>query len=174
MSAFAGLHGAQTPPPMPHAPASVPLWQLLPWQQPAHVARSHWQLPPSQNWPGPHGPPAPHPHAPALQRSARASQPRHAAPIVPQVGNTAVVHVVPLQQPLGHEPALHEVLHTPPGQPASQVPQFAPPLPHAVWVSPITHCPAWQHPFGQLVRSHVHPAPVQRVPLGHLMPVDPH
>lgn len=89
-----------------------------------------------------------------MQRSARASHGAHAAPAAPHEAAVCVAygtHVLPLQQPFGHELALHthvpleQVWPLPHGAPAphrhwpdahvfvdpEHGPQAAPPVPHA-------------------------------------------
>ncbi len=85
----------------------MPVRQVVPEQQPlGHEVRSQTQAPLTQRWPVPHGAPVPHWQAPvAEQWSEAAPQLTQALPETPQLATPAVLHVVPLQQPLLHESA---------------------------------------------------------------------
>ena len=107
------------------------VWHALPVQQPlVHEIASQTHAPETQRWPAPHIAPAPHVHAPAVQRSARVgSQLVHALPFVPQLAALAGLHVEPEQQPLG-QLVVHSA-HVPPVHVPLHVWQAPPPLPHA-------------------------------------------
>jgi hypothetical protein len=97
------------PPIVPHA-VGVCDSHTLPLQHPVgHDAalQTHW--PPTHAWPPPHARPDPHEHEPPLQPSDTAVEHcMHWAPPEPHSDAvTDVTQVVPLQQPVGHESALH-------------------------------------------------------------------
>lgn len=164
-----------------HVAPSVPQveaaggWQMAPVQQPVgQEAASHTHAPFTQACPVPHAGPVPQEQAPATQPSAVvAAQDVHAAPPFPQTPSFVAgdVHVAPVQQPPGHEDALHT--QTPPEHswPVAQ----AAPLPHEhspaaeqLSASPAPHA---THPFPP--RPHadseraLHVGPEQQ-PLGHV------
>ena len=99
-------HAAHVPPAVPHC---VTVFRHdVPLQQPvAHEVASqmHWLL--KQREPVPQAAPVPQRHAPPPQLFAVVvSQVMHMEPLPPHwVGETAVMHVVPAQQPVGHEVA---------------------------------------------------------------------
>jgi hypothetical protein len=186
-------HEAQSAPPVPHCAEVLPVWHRpVPSQQPdAQLVASHLHTPATQCWPVAHGPLImPHAHAPLVQRSERLSHAPHIAPEAPQldvVSLATATQVVPLQHPPGHDDALHT--HAPdtqvwPAAHAASVPHLhtplvqvlvdpehgphaRPPVPHepAFCEAKGTHAPALQQPLGQLVASHTHAPPTQRVPL---------
>lgn len=86
VSAYVELHVVHTTPPVPHAEVLVPDTQVLPLQQPAHVAGSHTQVPPWHFWPVAHCAPEPHRQLPdAEQLSERVVEHVvHELPLVPQ------------------------------------------------------------------------------------------
>ena len=111
----------------------------------------------------------------------------HAAPPMPQAdGSGGAVHVVPEQQPAGHEVALHahapfthccpapqadppSQRHTPSTQESATMPQFThptPPMPQADALG-VAHVVPEQQPSGQEIGSQM------QVPLKHRCP-DPH
>jgi hypothetical protein len=66
----------------------------------------HW--PPTHERPFAHAAWVPQVHCPPVQESAVVvSQMLHAPPPVPHVARVDCSHAVPLQQPLGHELAVH-------------------------------------------------------------------
>ena len=99
-------------PPVPHAPAAVPIWQTLPAQQPlAQVVASqtHWPFA-AQRCPATHAALGPHAHAPLRQLLASvASHAEHARPPPPHaVAVTGETHLFcASQQPLGHVVVSH-------------------------------------------------------------------
>ncbi len=173
--------------------------QTLPAQHPeGHEARSHTQAPPTQRCPGPHrAPPGPQLQAPELrQRSASwGLHAVHAAPFGPQVVADRAAQVVPLQQPVGHESAVHSQPARPqvcPGAHAGSVPHrhapvaehaFArvgsqaahavPGAPHCVATVAITHLSPSQQPLGHEVASHLHWFSTQRWPAEHATAAPP-
>jgi hypothetical protein len=77
------VQSMHVPPLAPHVVAPRET-HAVPAQQPlAHEVASHTHAPDTQRWPDAHGAPLPHAHAPAVHRSDRASQARHATPPVP-------------------------------------------------------------------------------------------
>jgi hypothetical protein len=66
---------------------------------------------------------------------------------------SCVIEIVP------HAPALHVC-------PGEQLTHAFPNVPQTLLVSPVSHCPAEQHPTGQDVSSQVHALPRQRWPVG--------
>ncbi len=134
-------------PPAPHALLAVPVRHVVPEQQPlAQDVLSQTQAPLTQRWPAPHGAPVPHWQVPAVEhRSEAAPQLTQALPETPQLPTAAVLHVVPLQQPLRHESASQ--MQAPPTQrwPAAQdapAPQEQVPVdeqPSATAGSQVTH-----------------------------------
>jgi hypothetical protein len=125
--------------------------------------------------PAPHAAPPPQVHVPAVASHPSllpAGQGAHAAPRIPHESRAGALHIFPMQQPVGHESALHtqapakHIVPAPQIGPApqrhsplsvqlsaragSQVTHAAPPEPHeavdgAVQVEPE------QQPFGQLL-----------------------
>jgi hypothetical protein len=133
-----------------------------------------------------------------VHRSAFASHVPHVLPAAPHAAvlcPAGAMQLLPEQHPPGHEPELHT--HVPPEQvcplpQAAVVPQrhtpalqvlvlpehgthAAPEVPHAaaLWLAPVRHMPALQHPVGQLVESHTHAPLTQRWPDAHALEV-PH
>jgi hypothetical protein len=160
-----------------------------------HDAALHTHLPPEQTWPLPHAVPPPQEQAPvAEQPSAVVPQLVHMAPAVPHAVADGVVHVVPEQQPLEHEVALHT--HTPPEhawpvahaaappqvqapvaeQPSAVMPQLlhvAPPVPQAAAEGMVQVVPE-QQPPGQLAALQPLHAPMLQVwPVGHIVQLPP-
>jgi hypothetical protein len=137
---------------------------VVPEQQPiGHDVASHTQAPPLQRWPAPHTGPEPHAQLPFAHRSACvASQATQATPLVPHVAVAGVRHVLPEQQPLGHDVASHT--HTPPLQrwPTAHIA----PAPHA-------HAPALQRSARTVSHAtHAPPAVPHAAVLG-VLHVDP-
>jgi hypothetical protein len=173
--AFVALHAVQVAPPVPQLAVDGEATQVLPLQQPAHVAGSHTQVPAWHFCPAPQAAVAPHAQVPvALQLSERVVlQAVHAAAFVPQAERAGgEVQVVPEQQPLAQLVTSHTQL--PPMQcwPAAQA-AFAPHLqappahesartgshalhcapvaPHWVAVVAVTQVEPLQQPVGQVV-----------------------
>lgn len=98
-------------------------------------------------------------------------QPPHMTPAAPHMVFVSLAyasHVVPLQQPLGHEVELHATTHLPAVHvPVPQATQLTPPVPH-VPVLEVSHCPlVLQHPFGHDVALQTHLFPLHASPCGH-------
>jgi hypothetical protein len=124
--------------------------------------------------------PPPHVHAPdAEQPSPVAPQFVHPEPALPHVPAEAVWQTAPMQQPFGHDDALHTQLplthawpaphagpdphsHAPPAQLSalalSQALHEAPLVPQ-VESDAVVHVAPEQQPFGQDAASHVHTPP---------------
>jgi hypothetical protein len=158
------------------------------------------QEPPEHTCPATHSAPVPHVHTPAVHASARPPQPTHAAPPVPQLAVVAgETHVVPLQQPAGHDVALHShapETHCTPLAQAAPAPQAHVPsdvhvsavIPQLVHVPPCSpHCDGVdgstqalpeQHPAGQVVglqlAGHTPALQVPDVHVAHAAPPVPH
>jgi hypothetical protein len=179
-----------------HAPPLVPQAALLgvvqvplASQQPVgHEVASQTHAPPTQRLPAAHGALVPHRQAPPTQASALvASQAAHAAPAAPHADAVRGTQVSPLQQPSGHEVALHT--HAPPTQAcptahaslephahapprhaslrvASQARQVFPEEPHDVTELVRQVAPS-QQPLGHEVASHTQEPPRQRWPAPH-------
>jgi hypothetical protein len=185
-------HATHAVPPVPHAPV-VGVVHVLPSQQPfGHEVPLHTHAPPLHRWPLEHAALDPHVHAPLLHESAvLGSQATHAAPPIPHAPLEGVVHVLPLQQPFGHELALHT--HAPPTHrwPAahaaldphahapflhesavlgSQATHAAPPVPHAP-LEGVVHVLPLQQPLGHEVALHTHAPPTHCSPAPHAGPV---
>lgn len=134
-------------PPVPQLSLDVPLWQELPSQQPVgQLVASQTQLPPTHRCPLEHRSLPPHSQLPPLHRSERRSQPPPPA------------H---LQAPVAGE-------HVSPGRHATHL---APPLPHALVVSPGMQVPPMQQPEGQPAGSHSHVPSMQRSPPAQALPL---
>ncbi len=181
------MHAA---PPVPQADADGVV-HVVPWQQPlGHDVPLHTHAPPEQRWPAPHAGPGPHWQAPLTQESAIvALQATQAEPPVPQADTEGVVHIVPWQQPFGHDvpshahvppkqrwPAPHAGpvphLQTPLTQAFAPMPQFthaAPPVPQAEKVG-VSQVEPEQQPFGHELASHTQTPPTQRCPGLHTCP----
>jgi hypothetical protein len=92
-----------------------PGWHVVPpWQQPVgHEVASQMHLPPEHTWPLPHAAAPPHVQAPLVEQpSPVVPQSVHMPPAVPHAMAEGVVHVVPVQQPVGHDAMSHT--HLPP------------------------------------------------------------
>ena len=185
-SAVVNEHAVQVAPLVPQAEGAGVV-QTPPWQQPlGHDVALHTQAPSLHCCPLGHGAPVVPQLQPPLARQVLAvedEQLPHATPPVPQVRGNAgpVVHTPFLQQPFGHDVALHTQapsLHSCPlGHGAPVVPQLQPPLarqvlavedeqlPHATPPDPqvrgnaglVVHTPFLQQPFGHDVSLHWHP-----------------
>jgi hypothetical protein len=107
----------QAAPAVPQALGSVPLWQLVPEQQPVgQELPSHTQAPATQCWPLAQRAPLPQAQAPPRHESATTgSQAKQTEPDEPHALADGVTQAEPLQQPLGHTPGL-QPLHMPPTQ----------------------------------------------------------
>jgi hypothetical protein len=169
LSVVVALQVVQVPPPVPHS-ANEFTSHVFPLQHPVgHDVALHTHWPPMHAWPVAHWAPVPQVHAPLVHASERlGSQVVHALPPVPQEVCEAVVQVVPLQQPVGHDvpsqphepatqcwPAAHAGLapqvQTPLALQVSALTphamQAAPPVPQAL-VDGVLHTAPVQHPFG--------------------------
>ena len=123
------------------------------------------------------------PHTPLLQLGVAFARVHvaQAAPLVPQLLPDWLANAwqfTPLQQPDGHDEALH--VHAPALQvcPVTQPLHAVPPVPH-VALAEVWHFPELsQHPDGQDVPSQTHcPLPLQRCPVTqaeHAAPPVPH
>lgn len=104
-------HAAHAAPFVPHEEGDSDWYgtHVVPLQQPAeHELPSHTHLPPTHSCPEPQAWPVPQVHTPAVHASPEGHA-AQAAPPVPQkvdVSEESGRHVLPLQQPLGHEVAL--------------------------------------------------------------------
>jgi hypothetical protein len=160
-------------PAVPHSEAEGVV-QTLPLQHPfAHDVALHSHLPPTHCCPAAHAGPVPQAHMPFEHESASCMlHAMHAAPPVPHAATVGgLVHVLPEQQPVAHDVALHTHLpptHAWPVAQAGLEPQVhaplvhesacwglhaTPPVPHAL-VDGVVQVPAWQHPLGHVVESH--------------------
>ena len=188
---------AHAPPPVPHSVESVP---ALHWpealQQPiGQLVASQTHVPPEQRCPVAQAAPAPQAQAPAVQRSdfvSHVPQDVAGAPQAAVLWLAGATQVVPLQQPPGHEVALHtqvppeQVWPLPQAAPAphlhaplvqvlvlpEQGPHAAPPVPQAAALcpAPVRHTPALQQPVGQLVASQTQTAAAEhRWPARHAL-----
>jgi hypothetical protein len=152
-------HTEQDAPPVPHAPLTVPGWQVPSRrsQQPVgHVEALQgggWQTPALQLSPDGHEahvkPPVP--HAPGLvpvsQKPSASQQP---------VGQDFGPHATPMQTPVRHE------------SPAGHGTHAEPPTPHAEVLVPDSQRPALsQQPIGQVIGLHVAPT---HAPIVHTSP----
>jgi hypothetical protein len=188
-------HIEQLEPPVPHIPVVLPSSHTLPLQQPlGHDVLLHTHAPPTHTCPALQTAPVPHSHAPPLEQAfALAPHLTHPTPAVPHAAADGVSQTLPLQQPVGHELALHT--HMPPAhawpaaqagpEPQEHVPsvqpsasarlhatQLAPVMPQAPLVG-IVHVAPWQHPAGQDFASQTHAPPTHSCPATHGEPV-PH
>ncbi len=154
-------HTEHAAPPVPHAPVTLPGWQVpVASQQPVgHVDALH-----AGAW-----------HLPALHVSPEGHA-MHEPPPVPQAPGTVPVSQNPRasQQPVGQVVGPHATpMHTPPTHesPGGQGTHANPPVPHADVLVPVWHLPELsQQPIGQLSGLHVTPshAPaMQKSPVGH-------
>ncbi len=184
------------PPFAPQAAVVVPGWQVVPWQQPVgQDVASQMHLPPEHTWPLPQAFPPPQVQLPlAEQPSPVVPQLAQVAPCVPHAVADGVVHVLPEQQPVGHDAASQTHWppeHSCPAPHAAAPPQVQPPLaeqpsaldPQLVHVAPavpqavadgVVHVLPAQQPLGQLVALHPLHAPLLQVwPFGHMVHVPP-
>ena len=110
-------HDSHVPPPLPQALVVSPFWHTpLASQQPVgHEVASQTHLPLEHTCPAAQAAPPPQVHLPALeQESAVMPQATHADPSGPHAETLGAAHVVPAQQPPGHDDALQT--HAPPEQ----------------------------------------------------------
>lgn len=176
------VQGWHTAPPVPHAATSVPAKQLVPEQQPfGHDVLSQTQAPPTHRFLRGHAGPAPHRQKPAAEQvSAVIPHVEHVLPPEPQFASEWARQVLPSQQPLGHEVALHTQLpeaQTCPGPQAGPAPHAHAPAPvqasatvaaHVVQAPPAepqrardgeTQVAPSQQPVGHEVASQMHAPP---------------
>lgn len=183
-SALTEEHVVQLPPTGPQLVSDSGVRHTPAAQQPfGHDKESQTQAPETQRWPLAHAAPAPHAQVPAVVQLSAVPvlHKEHAAPFAPQRKSDRDVHVIPSQQPDGHEVALQTHLPAvqrwptahaapvpqaqvpPAAQPsarvASQPTQTAPPLPHVASDGALQVAPE-QQPAGQLVALQ----PLQRPP----------
>ncbi len=81
---------------------------VVPLQHPVgQEVALHTHVPPEHCWPAPHGAPDPQRHSPAAEQLSAwvALHATHVAPFAPQLVSDRVLHVLPVQQPPGHEVA---------------------------------------------------------------------
>ena len=105
----------QADPPLPQAPALVPVSQAAPLQQPVgHDVPSQTQVPPRHRWPALQAAPVPQAQAPVPSHwsDATGSQRVQVFPAGAHAVAESGVHVAPAQHPPGHEVASQ--VHTPP------------------------------------------------------------
>jgi hypothetical protein len=176
-------------PPVPQEEDDLVVMQVAPEQHPlGHDAGSQTHAPPWQSCPDPHADPIPQAHAPDVEQlsafvESHVTQP---FPSVPQLMSDAPSQVVPEQQPVGQEVALHThapAEHTWPAPQGKPDPQVQMPVvehvsvfvgSHAVQATPITphvanddgvlHVGPEQQPDGQLVEVHPLHVPEVQVP----------
>jgi len=103
----------QLDPPEPQAMSEPPDMQAPPKQQPVgHDVPSQTHAPFTHRWPLAHAGPVPQVHVPLLaQVSVVPPQVLHDPPWLPQVVSVCASQMPPLQQPPGHDVALH--VHAP-------------------------------------------------------------
>jgi hypothetical protein len=177
-------------PPLPQAPTLSPDWQVPDAQHPVgHDTPSHTQAPLKHRWPAEHAAPIPQPQTPEVEQLSVSSG-SHApqvAPGAPHAEREMGVHVVPSQQPSGHDVASH--LQEPdvqccPGLHAAAAPQRhapaaqlsdstglhgkhdAPPVPQFA-AEGVLHVVPLQQPLAQDVASHTQRPPTQCCPPAH-------
>jgi hypothetical protein len=183
-------HVEQLDPPAPHAVLEVPGRQVVPEQQPpGQDVPSHTHAPFTHRWPMEQAGPDPHVQVPLLaQVSVVAPHVLHAPPALPQVVRVWVSQTPLLQQPPGHEVALHThvpLTHAwpcahsfplpheqePPAHPLerklSHVWQALPPAPHVVIEAVSQVVPFVQHPVGHEAALHTHAPAMHCWPAPH-------
>lgn len=184
-------HATHAPPCVPHV-AAVRALQVVPEQQPAaQLAALQTQLPLTHCWPNAQADPLPQPQVPAgAQLSVvNVGQLAQAKPGGAHAVGDSVVQLDPAQHPPGqlfssqtHCPPLHRCpkAQVAPVAPQTQAPpavhrsvlsrshskQATPAVPHETQ-SGVTHCPARQHPLGQLAGLHPHTPPSHCWPCAH-------
>jgi hypothetical protein len=167
------VHVVHAAPKLPQYMFDSAVSHVVPEQQPVQDVLLQTHEPPEHSCPVTHSAPVPHVQTPSVHSLAKPPQLTHAAPPVPQC---AVVpgetHVLPLQQPVPQEVALHSQVpemhcwplaqtapaphaHVPSAVHVSavipqlvQVPPFSP---QCDGVAGSTHVLPEQHPTGQLV-----------------------
>lgn len=173
------MHFAQVTPPRPQLVFCVPAEQVVPEQQPVHVAGSHTHEPPSQRWPTAHAAPVPQPQVPVLRQvlASVGLQLAQSAPTAPQaVAVRGVTQPPSASQQPAHVDALQPPTHAPETHaPPLQSLQRAPPVPQPVAELPCWQTPLKQHPEGQFCASQavlMH-APFRHAPWPQSMHVAP-
>jgi hypothetical protein len=159
--------------------------QVEPLQHPdAHDAASQTQLPMMHCWPAPHAAPEPQWQVPfeAQLSETIGSHGVHELPLIPQFANDDWTHVLPWQQPVGHDVELqtHAMFRqTWPAPHAGPVPQLQapdaeqlsafveshaehalPPEPQAV-IDGVSHVAPEQHPLAHVCVQPEHALPAQ-------------
>ena len=145
----------------------TPTKQVEPPQQPlVHDVASHTHAPATQCCPATQATPLPHLQAPPVQLSASvASQAAHEFPELPHwVMLSAVMQVLPEQQPLMQVEA--QPAQTPEVQlsPAAQATHVEPPVPHWELLVVVTQVVPLQQPVAHEVESHTQLPPTQCCP----------
>jgi hypothetical protein len=168
----------QVEPPAPHAPPVAGDEHTLPVQHPGHDIELQTHTPPEHIWPTPQAGPAPQLQTPeGEQLSASLElQETQAIPSVPQLANTDVVHVVPLQHPPGHEVELQ--MHLPCEQTCSgpqgpDDPQLHAPAAEQLSALAATHAEQATPATPQLANAEVSQVAPEQQPLGQLAAVQP-
>jgi hypothetical protein len=166
----------------PPVPQSLPVAgdvHTLPVQHPfGHDAELQMQPPPEQVCPTAQAGPAPQLQAPEGEQlsASLGLQSTQPLPSVPQLPNADVVHVLPLQQPLGHEAELQmhwPPEHTWPGPHGPDAPQLQAPAAEQLSALVATHEEQAAPATPQVVNAELsHVAPAQQ-PLGQLAAVQP-
>lgn len=175
LSASPGVHAAHVWPGAAHA-AVESVVHTFPLQHPVgHDVASQTQAPPEQCSPAAHGAPVPHWQVPLAEHvSARTeSHVTHVAPAAPQLPSARVLHVVPSQQPSGHD--VESQTHCPARQ-RWPVAHVAPPPhvqapavhPSAALASHALHAPAAVPHVVTVALLHVSP---EQQPSGHTQPL---
>jgi hypothetical protein len=147
-------------------------------QHPAHDIELQTQTPPEHIWPTPQAGPAPQLQTPeGEQLSASLElQETQAIPSVPQLANTDVVHVAPLQHPPGHEVELQ--MHLPceqtcPGPQGPDDPQLHAPAAEQLSALAATHAEQATPATPQVANAEVSQVAPEQQPLGQLAAVQP-
>ena len=165
-SAFFGSQAAQAAP-FPPQVASDGALQLSPAQQPAgQDAALHTHTPPTQRWPGSHEGEAPHRQSPSQASARSGSQVAQPPPRTPHDFSDAARQDAPLQQPAGHDAALHT--HSPawqcwPAAHATPAPHAQPPFTQPSARAPLHAVQAFPGPpHASALTGSVHFAPLQQ------------
>ncbi len=146
-------------------------------QQPlAQLVPSHTHAPPTQWRPTGHWALLPQRHWPVAQALARtASHAKQAPPSTPHwPAVVAVMHVEPLQHPLGQVAALQPEQAWPTHMPPPHEAHCAPPVPHSVATLPGRQAAPAQQPPGQLAALHAHAPDSHACPLAQAPASAPH
>ena len=192
------LHDWHITPPAPHAVFWSPVTHWFPAQHPAQLAGSHSHASFTQICPGPQATafaPAPHTHAPPVQRSAEAAlHAEQLEPGPPHEANVGVSTHCPDSQQPGQVDALHSHtpfthacprphagllphLHMPLSQlspPSSAQSRHTPPSAAQRLALGVSHTPAKQHPVEQFSGVHpLQPPPWHSSPAGQLWQLCP-